>query len=64
MYVQLCDNGTYWKTCRKGYHFIYNETGKCISKTNEEDLLYLNLTNNTYMKCPKEYNAVENDRCI
>ena len=59
-----CDNGTYCKTCRKGYHFIYNETGKCISKTNEEDLLYLNLTNNAYMKCPKEYNSVENDRCI
>ena len=60
----ICDNGTYCKTCRKGYHFIYNETGKCISKTNEEDLLYLNLTNNAYMKCPKEYNSVENDRCI
>ena len=59
-----CDNGTYCKTCRKGYHFIYNETGKCISKTNEEDLLYLNLTNNTYMKCPKGTEKFENNECI
>ena len=59
-----CDNETFCKNCAEDYHFIYNETGKCISELNKEDLLYLNVTNNTYIKCPEGTEKVENNTCI
>jgi len=59
-----CDNETYCTNCTEDYHFIYNETGKCISKPNDGDLLYLDNTTNTYRKCPEEAIRVENNECI
>ena len=59
-----CDNETYCKNCSKDYHFIYNETGKCISEPNKEDLLYLEDKTNTYIKCPEGTEKVENNKCI
>ena len=43
------------KTCNTGYHFIYNETGKCITQDEKPNNTYLNENNNTYCKC--------HDRC-
>ena len=59
-----CDNETYCTNCTEDYHFIYNETGKCISKPNDGDLLYLDNTTNTYRKCPEGTIIVENNECI
>ena len=59
-----CVNETYCKNCAKDYHFIYNETGKCISEPKKEDLLYLDGKTNTYMKCPDGTEKVENNECI
>ena len=59
-----CENEIYCTNCAEGYHFIYNEIGKCISEPIKEDLIYLNVTNNTYLKCPKETEKVENNECI
>ena len=59
-----CDNETYCTNCAEGYHFIYNEIGKCITEPIKEDLVYLNVTNNTYLKCPEKTEKVENNECI
>ncbi len=59
-----CNNATYCKTCTKGYHFIYNEEGKCINETEGEDLFYLDEKTNTYMKCEEGTVKVENNKCI
>jgi len=59
-----CDNEAYCTNCTEGYHFIYNEAGKCISKPNEGDLLYLDEKTNTYIKCPKGTEIVKNNQCI
>ena len=40
------DNGNYL------YHFIYNQTGQCISEKEKPNNLFLNDTNNTYILCP------------
>jgi len=45
-----CDNEAYCIKCVENYHFIYNETGRCISEPNKGDDLCLD--NNIYIKCP------------
>ena len=58
------DSETYCSKCSEGYHFIYNEIGKCITEPKNEDLLYLDEKTNTYKKCPKGTIKVENNECI
>ena len=55
-----CDNETHCTNCADGYHFIYNERGKCISEPNKEDLLCLDNKTNTYIKCPEETESENN----
>ena len=59
-----CDNENYCSNCIEGYHFIYNEAGKCIKEPKEGDLLYLDDKTNTYLKCPEGTIKVENNKCI
>ena len=59
-----CDNETFCSNCSEGYHFIYNEIGKCIREPKAKDLLYLDTKTNTYMKCPEGTEKVENNECI
>ena len=59
-----CENEIYCTNYAEGYHFIYNEIGKCITEPIKEDLIYLNVTNNTYLKCPEKTEKVENNTCI
>ena len=39
------------KNCRDGYHFIYNEEGKCIELERKPLNTYLNIETNTFKKC-------------
>ena len=39
------------KKCVHEYHFIYNETGKCINSDEKPLNTYLDIENNTYKKC-------------
>ena len=39
------------KNCIDGYHFIYNETGKCINNEEKPSDTYLDIESNTYKKC-------------
>jgi hypothetical protein len=39
------------KKCATEYHFIYNETGKCINSDEKPLNTYLDIENNTYKKC-------------
>ena len=59
-----CYNETYCSKCSEGYHFIYNDIGKCISEPKSEDLLYLDDKTNTYKKCDEGTVKVENNICI
>ena len=59
-----CDSEKICSKCSEGFHFIYNEKGKCIAKPKNEDLLYLDDKNNTYLKCPEGTARVENNECI
>ena len=59
-----CFNEEFCTNCAEGYHFIYNEKGKCISEPKEGDLLYLDEETNTYIKCPEGTEKVENNKCI
>ena len=59
-----CFNESYCTNCAEGYHFIYNEEGKCISEINKEDLLYLDEKTNTYINCPEGTEKVEKNKCI
>ena len=42
------------KNCREGYHFIYNDEGKCVSPLEIDDSLFLDINNNTYKLCPQK----------
>ena len=39
------------KNCAKDFHFIYNETGKCISESEKPSNTYLDTATNTYKLC-------------
>ena len=38
-------------TCAPGYHFIYDEPGKCVSEEKKCERCYLDKEDNTYKKC-------------
>jgi len=45
-----CDNEKYYIKCAENYHFIYNETGRCILELNKGDFLCSANKSNIYKK--------------
>ena len=50
-WVNKWNDDTTCITCSSGYHYIFNQTGTCISETNKPDDCYLDKTDDTYKKC-------------
>ena len=50
-YENSNENNHLCKNCTDGYHFIYNDKGKCIKPEEKPSNTYLNIKTNTYEKC-------------
>ena len=59
-YENSNEDAHYCKKCNDEYHFIYNETGKCISSDEKPLNTYLDIENNTYKQCSYRCSTCDN----
>ena len=58
-YENSNEKNHFCKNCAVGYHFIYNEIGKCIKPEEKPSNTYLNIKTKTDEKCFDKYSACD-----